>query len=248
MFFEILFKSIITLFSALAGAGIIFFIKLDHHKLCALISFSAGALLSAAAFTLLPESFHAIGLVELLLSAASGYLLFYLIGKYFSHVCPACSATHFDEKTTKKFSEIVLTLITALSLHSFLDGVAISAGISEHSHQDSVFVAITTHKFPEGLALAALMFSSGYSKGKIFLYVFLVESLTVVGALTGLFLVESGISKSLMGAVTAHIAGGFIYLSLHAILGEMLRNHKNLVLISFAAGVILILLVNLFLG
>jgi zinc transporter ZupT len=244
MFVEILLKSVLVVISALAGALLIFGIKLNHKKLCALISFSAGALFSAAIFTLLPESFGYIGWIEMILSAASGYLLFWVISKYFSHVCPACSATHFDEQTTKKFSEIVLTLLTALSIHSLLDGVALTSGM-EHDHQnEAVFFAVLTHKFPEGLALAALMLSSGYVRSKIILYVVLVEALTIVGAVLGYWVFRDAVSPVVISAVMAHIAGGFIFLALHAIMGEMLRNHKNLVIFSFSAGLLLIFLIN----
>ncbi|HSP88918.1 MAG TPA: ZIP family metal transporter, partial [Ignavibacteriaceae bacterium] len=179
----ILFKSFLALISALMGAGSTFLIKLNHKKLCALISLSAGALLGAAAFILVPESSQQLGIIELILSVVSGYLVFWVISKYYSHVCPACSASHFDEQTTKKFSEIFLTLFTALAFHSLLDGVAISAG-GWHSHekQNSIFLAILTHKFPEGLALASLMLGAGLQKSKIILYTILVESTTLLGS------------------------------------------------------------------
>ncbi len=244
---DVLVKAFIPVISALAGALLIFTIKLDHKKLCALISFSAGALFSAAAFTLLPESSEYIPILELIVSLASGYLLFFFISKYFAHVCPACSASHFDEQTTKKFTEIVWTLLTALSIHSFLDGVAITTGSSE-THHESVFAAITTHKFPEGLALAALMFSAGYVRSKILLYVILVELVTVLGAVGGYLFLERTFSPEITGIVMSHISGGFIYLSFHAVLGEMLKNHKGLVITSFLSGLILIFAVHLIFG
>jgi zinc transporter ZupT len=227
---EILEKSFIVVVSAIAGAGVLFFVKLDHKKLCSLISFSAGALMAAALFALLPDSYQSMGIIELAASALSGYLLFFFISRYYSHVCPACAASHFDERTTHKFSEIVLTLLTALSIHSFLDGVAISSGnINALVHDESIFAAIAVHKFPEGLALAALMFSANYNKGKVLFYVILVELVTVLGALSGIFFLKDNLSPLIMGIVMAHIAGGFIYLSVHAVIGEMFKNHKNLV-------------------
>ncbi len=237
------------LISALAGGSVIFFIKVDHKKLCRLISFSAGALLGAAVFTLLPESFEALSTIDIILGALSGYFLFWFISRYFAHVCPACAASHFDEQTTHKFSEIVLTLLIALSIHSFLDGVAVSTGSSAlNTGGNSVFIAILVHKFPEGLALAALMISSGYSKLKILSYVFLVEFTTVIGAIVGLFMFREGISMILIGIVMAHIAGGFIYLAFHAVMGEMLRHHKALVISFFVLGLILIFTVRTFFG
>ena len=248
MFTEIVIKSFIAVISSVSGAGLIFTMKLGHRKLCSLISFSAGALLGAAAFTLIPESSQSIGFVGLVFGVFSGYMLFWLITKYYSHVCPACSASHFDEQTTKKFSEIVLTLLTALSIHSFLDGMAISSGgVDLARGNNSIFIAIATHKFPEGLALAALMFSAGYKKGKILIYVFLVEMVTVLGALFGNYIFRSNISPAIMGIVMAHIAGGFVFLAFHAVFGELVKNHKNLVLVSFGLGILLILSVYLML-
>jgi zinc transporter ZupT len=246
MQFTILTKSIFAVISALAGASLLFTIKLKHKKLCGLISFSAGALLGAAAFALIPESSMNLGWLEVALSVLSGYLIFFFISKYYSHVCPACSASHFDEQTTKKFTEIVLTLLTALSIHSFLDGLAIAtSGLPSHGGDQSVFVAILAHKFPEGLALAALMLSSNYSRLKIFLYVAGVELVTILGSVAGLIFFKSGISGILVGAVMAHIAGGFIYLAIHAVFGEMYKNHKVLVAGSFTTGIVLIFIVHL---
>jgi zinc transporter ZupT len=240
-----LLKAIIALISAVSGAFFLFFIKLDHKKLCALISFSAGALMGAAVFVLIPEAAETLNFIEIFFSALSGYLLFWFISKYFAHVCPACSASHFDAQTAKKFSEIALTLIIALSIHSFLDGLALATGGTGNGHDQSLFIAIATHKFPEGLALAALMFGSNYSRGKVLRNVTLVESSTIIGAIAGFFLFSSKLPASLLGAVMGHISGGFVYLSIHAILGEMLKHHTRLVIISFILGTLLIFSVHL---
>jgi zinc transporter ZupT len=241
----ILFKSFLALVSALFGAGSMFIIKMNHKKLCMLISLSAGALLGAAAFTLIPESSEQLGILELSLSVLSGYLLFFLISRYYSHVCPACSASHFDERTTKKFTEIFLTLFTALAFHSLLDGVAISAGdLQNKNQQSSIFLAILTHKFPEGLALASLMLGAGIAKTKIISYTALVEATTLLGSLVGILLLKEGISFFWISILMAHIAGGFIYLAIHAVIGEMLRHHKTLVISSLLSGFLLILFVH----
>jgi hypothetical protein len=45
----------------------------------------------------------------------------------------------------------------------------------------------------------------------------------------------------------AHVGGGFLYLAAHAVLGEMLKHGKKLVLTSFVVGVVLIGVLNIFL-
>lgn len=235
--------SFLTVLSAILGAVIIFIIRLNHKKLCTLISFSAGALFGAAVFVLIPESLKVINIIEGSIGITSGYLLFGLLTRYYSHVCPACSASHFDERTSQKFSEISRALIIALSIHCFLDGIAIS---SEVEINKSLFFAVFTHKFPEGLALASLMISGGFSKFKVLIYVLGVEMITVIGSISGNTLLNSFITSSLWSLITAHISGGFIFLASHAVLGEMLKNHSRLVIISFALGTILILLISKF--
>lgn len=236
-------KCFLGVFSALIGATFVFFIKLNHYKLCALISFSGGALLSAAIVLFSSGLSSDLNWFYLIFSLASGYLLFFLIGKYYFHVCPACSASHFDENTTKKFSEIALVMITALSFHSIMDGLAMAIP-SGSGHNHSVFGAVLAHKFPEGLALASLLLGSNYKKLHTILIVTAVELSTVIGGLSySVFGLES-FSRSTLVLIEAHLAGGFVYLSLHAILGEMMRHHKTLVITSFIFGIIVILGVN----
>ncbi len=251
MQFDIIIKTGVAVLSALIGAGVIFLFKMNHHRLCSLISISAGALFAAATLIIIPEAFKGfdIGLIEIAISVISGYVVFSLISKYYFHVCPACSASHFDEQTTKKFSEIVLLMITALSLHSLFDGLALSIGISDdHFGGDSIFFAIAVHKLPEGLALASLMTGANYAKSKIILYVFLVQLITVLGAILGSYLISVDISISWISYIMLHIAGGFIYLAYHALAGEMIRNHKKLVIISFSSGFLFILFLHFVIG
>jgi zinc transporter ZupT len=244
MLYEILIKTILAVLSAVLGGYLVFLIKLNHHKLCSLISFSAGALFGVAVFTFLPEAFVKLGIIELVLSLVSGIALFWIISHYIIHVCPACSASHFDEQTTKKFTEIVKLLFGVLAFHSFLDGVAVSTE-GFHSHGgNSVIAAIITHKFPEGLALASLMLGAGYSKFRIMRDVILVESTTILGGLFGVIFLNDYVTPFWLGIIEAHIAGGFLFLAIHAIIGEVFKNHKLLVTLSFISGALIISLVG----
>ncbi|MBX2976751.1 MAG: ZIP family metal transporter [Ignavibacteriaceae bacterium] len=241
---EILIQTTLAVASATVGATILFFIKLNHHKLCSLISFSAGALFGAAVFTFLPEAFEKLSFIELIISISSGIGLFWFISHYIIHVCPACSASHFDEQTTKKFTEIVKLLFVVLSFHSFLDGVAVStAGF--HSHGESVITAILTHKLPEGLALASLMLGAGYSKLRIIRDVVLVESTTILGGLFGVIFLNQFVDIFWLGIIEAHIAGGFLFLAIHAVIGEVFKNHKLMVALSFIGGIALVVSIGL---
>jgi hypothetical protein len=52
-------------------------------------------------------------LVAVALAAAAGYALFFFISEYVHHVCPACSASHFDADAARHFREIAGALCSA---------------------------------------------------------------------------------------------------------------------------------------
>jgi ZIP family zinc transporter len=215
----------------------------SHRRLCALISLGAGTLLGVTVFAILPQSIVNLSWWGVLLALGSGYLLFAVISKYVYHVCPACAASHFDEATTHRFSEIASAMMVALAIHCTADGIAIAAGREAHTENLAggrvldlaLVMAICVHKVPEGLALGALLLGAGLSKSGVIIRVAAVESTTVLGGIAGLFFLQR-ISPTWLDAVVAHVGGGFIFLAAHAVLGEILKHHKALVISNFAAG------------
>src|SRR5213082_2886395 len=232
---------------ALAGGSISASLRLEHKPLCALISFAAGTLLGVTIFAILPESFGACPWWAVLLALITGYALFFFLSKHVHHVCPACAASHFDADATQHFSEIATGLVIALAIHSTTDGVAL--GIQREAPtmeatKWSLFSALCIHKVPEGLALGSLLIGAGLHRSAAFGWVAAVEATTLLGGLIGYFFL-SHISTFWLGLIMAQVGGGFIYLAAHALLGEMLRHGKKLVLISFSAGVALIAVLNI---
>jgi len=232
---------------AVAGGAISITLRLTHKLLCALISFAAGTLLGVTLFAIFPESLGRIDWWWVLLAAATGYALFFLISKHVHHVCPACAASHFDADATKHFGEIAIALIVALAIHSATDGLALSIGQETQTTaagRGSLLAALCIHKVPEGLALGSLLIGAGFSRGRALTWVAAVEATTLVGAFVGFFFLAS-CSSFWLSLFMAHVAGGFVFLAAHAILGEMLKHHKGLVLKSFILGIALIAILNL---
>jgi len=232
---------------ALAGGAVSTSLRLEHKPLCALISFAAGTLLGVTLFAILPESLGACPWWGVILGLATGYALFFFISKHVHHVCPACAASHFDADATRHFSEIATALIIALAIHSTTDGLAL--GIQgEIPAMDatkwSLFSALCIHKVPEGLALGSLLIGAGLHRSAALGWVTAVEATTLLGGVIGYFFLAN-ISTFWLGLIMAHVGGGFIYLAVHAVLGEMLKHGKKLVLTSFSVGVALIALLNI---
>src|SRR6266699_5523469 len=231
---------------ALAGGGISASLRLGHKPLCALISFAAGTLLGVTIFAILPESLSASSWWTVFLALATGYALFFFISKHVHHVCPACAASHFDADATRHFSEIATALIVALAIHSTTDGLAL--GIQHELPATdattwSLFSALCIHKVPEGLALGSLLIGAGMQRAAALGWVAAVEATTLLGGVIGYFFLTN-ISILWLGLIMAHVGGGFIYLATHAVVGEMLKHGKKLVLTSFALGIALIAVLN----
>jgi zinc transporter ZupT len=239
---------------AVAGGAISVMVGLSHRRLCALISLAAGTLLGVTVFSILPESWGAMNWWELALALGSGYVAFWFISKFVYHVCPACAASHFDEATTHRFSEIASALVIALAIHSTMDGVALVAGHEAHGHARSqatnaqldwsLLLAVCVHKVPEGLALGGLLMGAGNTRAKTMAWVAAVEATTLLGGVLGA-LVLPNISTFWLAAVLVHAGGGFLFLAAHAVLGELVKHGKTLVLASFAIGLAAIAGLNL---
>ena len=234
---------------ALIGGAISATLRLSHQMLCALISFAAGTLLGVTLFAIFPESLHAVSGWMVILAAATGYALFFLISKYVHHVCPACAASHFDADAARHFSDIAVALVVALAVHSTSDGIALGIGQVTNSTDAgtwSLFAALCIHKLPEGLALGSLLIGAGYKRAITLGWVATTEATTLAGGAIGFFLLNHT-SLFWLALIMAHVGGGFIYLAAHALLGEMMRHGKQLVVTSFSIGAVLIATLNILL-
>jgi len=228
---------------AVAGGGAGAVLGKSHKRLCALISLGAGSLLGVTLFAILPETVHELTWWGLLLAFGSGYAVFYFVTKYVYHVCPACAASHFDEATTHRFSEIAGGMMIALAIHCTADGMALAAGHEAELANApggrvlnlSLVVAICVHKVPEGLALGSLLLGAGYKGTPMLWRVAAVEGTTLLGGIIGM-LVMGKVSQVWVAAVVGHAGGGFLFLAAHAVIGEIFKHHKALVLTSFAIG------------
>jgi ZIP family zinc transporter/zinc and cadmium transporter len=233
------FPFVILAFALAVGGGVLgATLGTSHKRLCALISVGAGSLLGVTVFAILPETLQGLNWWQLLLGLASGYAVFAVVSKYIFHVCPACAASHFDEATTHRFSEIASAMMLALGIHCTVDGLAMAAGgdkSTSHATGFTIILAVCVHKVPEGLALGALLLGAGLSRKRIIYSVMGVEATTLLGGAAGLIFFPT-VSPFWISIALAHAGGGFLFLATHAVLGEILKHHKALVLGSFAAG------------
>jgi zinc transporter ZupT len=237
---SILFQIFLAFGIAVAGGALSGLLARTHRQLCAFISLGAGTLLGVALCGIAPECLESLKMWEFLLAGASGYFLFALVTRYVYHICPACAASHFDEATTHRLAEFATAMMFALAIHCTVDGLALAAGNGSGNEVEnklgfSIAFAICVHKFPEGLALGALLLGGGVARTKMLWLVAAVESTTILGGLVGWLFLHNA-SNFWLALALANAAGGFFYLGVHAVVGEILKHHKALVLANFAAG------------
>lgn len=231
--------------SAAAGALLVLTLGVSHKQLCAMISFAAGALLAVTCFHLLPEAWGHVPAWEIALALFSGYAVFYLISRYVFHLCPACAASHFEEQSSAKLKSLFIPLVIALTVHNIMDGIALTLGKHlESGHEHSIFYTLTAHKFPEGLALCALLIRSGKKKAAAFLWTLVLESTMFVGWFAGETFLSEMRDLEWIHLVLLHIGGGFVFLSFHATLNEMEEHSPRFIFLFFMAGFILMGLIR----
>lgn len=238
-----LIQNLVVLASVSLGASLALTVGVSHRHLCALISFAAGILFATTLFHILPEASDALDWFPLLGGLASGYLLFYVMSSLVFHVCPACAASHFDEQVTSAFKSIAFLLTVALGVHCVMDGMAIALGMELETQLDrSIFLAVALHKFPEGLALAALLLKARFTRIQALGITLGIESLTFFGWLLGFFGLQGLELQGWFYFLLVHIGGGFIYLALHALVNESKEHSPRYIIFFFLLGIGLIVL------
>ncbi len=212
MAFLLLRSTIATLVAFTGGALGVWLGRVAARRLPLLVILAMAALLAVTLCDVLPDAKAFLTWPLFLVATASGYGLFWLVGRYVYHLCPACSIGAFDKATTERLSQSVLLLMVALGLHSTMDGVAVVVGDTITGHPNlAMLLAVSLHKLPEGLALALLLLGAGYGRRKALLWTWAIESTTELGALLAVLGLRH-VSPLGLGLLMANVGGGFVYL------------------------------------
>jgi zinc transporter ZupT len=189
-----------------------------------LVPLSAGVLLGLAAFGVLPEVAAETGWMAGLAVAAGGYALLLLLNRYVYPICPTCSHDHDHAACATVLHGFAGPLISAGSLHSFLDGWSIAAAqvAVPPGLRLAVPLAVALHKVPEGLALGGILQAAVRRRSAALAWCVVVEGVTVAGGAMGLVM-----APRLGSAWTIYplglAAGWLFYLGFHAIHEEWKR-------------------------
>jgi zinc and cadmium transporter len=215
-----LYSAVIVL-GAIAGA----IVPLTYRKdggMVTFLAFAAGVMFGAAFFHMLPEAFHSGGYAAFSW-VPLGFLFLFLLERYvLVHACeePPDCAEHGAGHT------LGLTAFLGLSAHTLFDGIALGSATME-GVGFMAFVAITAHKVPSSLSLAAILKSEGKSRTAILGYsaaygLMVPAGVALYFGLNAILRFETMASRAL-----AFSAGTFLYIAVSDLLPHVNRHGKD---------------------
>jgi ZIP family zinc transporter len=191
-----------------------------------IIAFGAGIRIGAAYFDLIPESVEHLGdsLDLAMIFTAVGFLAFYAIEKLTSLHVGHETATELDHDESGHRHVGFIGAI-GMSLHSFLDGVALAAGLTVGGGLGLVIAfVVVVHRFSDGIGIVSLLLAAHTPMLEIYRWVGLVALAPVAGVILGLLL---PIPDQVLGAMLAIFAGFFLYIGAAELLPEAHRSHRS---------------------
>ncbi len=182
-----------------------------------LISFSAGTLLGAAFFDLLPEAIIGSDAAIALEFAFAGLLVAFAVEKVIHW-------HHHHAGSVKEHHRPLGTLtLVGDGFHNFFDGVAIAAAFMVNVPLGiTTTIAIALHEIPQEIGDYGLLLYSGYSRARALAFNFLSALTAIAGGL--LFYFFSGAVAHLESYALGFTGGMFLYIAAADLLPEL---HKE---------------------
>ena len=210
---------IITFFSTMVGG--IFTLRRTGIDINLIFAFAAGALIGISFFDILPESISissstGITLNVLMSVVVLAFLLFHTLDQ-----CLICLHATTDDRPGHGPQLSGIMKASGLSLHSFLDGVAIGTAFYVTFELGLlVAMAVVFHDFSDGLNTVTVMLRSGSSTRSAFSWLLLDSVMPMLGAIAAFF---AQIPLSIIAVILAFFTGEFLYLGATDLLPEAHR-------------------------
>ncbi|MGV3598788.1 MAG: ZIP family metal transporter [Bacteroidota bacterium] len=185
-----------------------------------LLAFSGSFLLSLSILVLMPHVFSGHDSEFAGMFVLAGFLLqvfldFFTKGADHGHYHP-------DEK--KHSHRIPVSLIAALSIHSFIEGIPIGTGAYHNAGFGTAMITgIALHEVPAAFVLVSVLRANHLSNKVVFPLMVLYASMSLIGALVGSQF--DGLNEESLHNILAIVIGSFLHIST-TILFESSENHR----------------------
>ncbi len=225
--FYTIIATLVVSFSAFVG---VFTMSLNekslHRILTVLVAYSAGTILGAALFDLLPEAVELVEKELVYLIIAFGFVFFLLLERslYWYH-----GHGHKHEFMTEKNdipeSFAYLNLIGDF-IHNFVDGMIIATSfVNSLTVGIATTIAVIFHELPQEMGDYGILIYAGIERRKALILNVAAAFSVVVGGIFGSIFLR--VINQLEGYMVAFSAGAFIFLSASELIPEMHEEHDS---------------------
>ena len=242
------------------GAGCVFFMKKSMNQMLqrALTGFAAGVMVAASVWSLIiPAIEQASGMGKLsFVPSAVGFLIGIFFLLLMDHIIPHLLANSDEAEGPVSNLRKTTMLVLAVTLHNIPEGMAIGvvyAGWITGNEQISAMGAlalslgIAIQNFPEGAIISLPLVSEGTGKRKAFLYGMLSGVVEPLGALLTIW--AATLVVPFLPYLLRFAAGAMMYVVVEALIPELSEGkHSNVGTILFAAGFVLMMILDVALG
>lgn len=210
-----------------------------RDRLHLILAFSAGSLLGVAFFDLLPESIQLANgnyqIATITTIVAAGFLLYMVLNNFFTlHPCEEGGCENHSHKGQLGAG--------SLSVHSFLDGMAIGLGFQVSSAVGLIIAAaVLTHDFSDGINTISIVLKNQGNVRNAFKWLIVDAVAPVLGILSTLFFT---LPEKSLGLILALFCGFFLYIGASDLLPESHHKHPGVLTALFTllgAGLIFLI-------
>lgn len=252
---------LIPLIGTTLGAACVFIMKKEINELVnkGLIGFAAGVMVAASVWSLIIPSITMSSDMDnfAFIPAAIGVIVGIAFMLLLDRIIPHLHYNN-DKPEGLKSEKIrkATMLVLAVVFHNIPEGMAVGVVFAGVMSQNSLItlsgalalsIGIAIQNFPEGAIISMPLRSEGISKCKSFLYGFLSGVVEPIGAL--LTILFSSTINPLMPYLLSFAAGSMIYVVVEELIPESSAGeHSNIGTIGFAAGFVIMMILDVALG
>ncbi|USG64889.1 ZIP family metal transporter [Brevibacillus ruminantium] len=229
-----------SLLSALAtGIGalpILFFRQVSHHWRDILLAFTAGIMMAASTFSLIPQAMKQDSLIIVCLGVMTGTVLLTLLESVIPHIDLEHTRVNISMDTQS------ILILSAITLHNIPEGL--SVGVSYSSEQGGlgglIAFAIGLQNVPEGFLVALFLINQRVSRWKAFLLATLTGSVEIVAAIVGFYL--TSVVEGLVPYGLSFAAGAMLFIVYKELIPESHGDgHERSATFSFIIGLLVMI-------
>lgn len=250
----------IPFFGTALGASFVFFLKKEMNEFVrkTLLGFASGVMVAASVWSLLipaMEMSEHMGKLAFIPAAAGflGGMLFLLImDKVIPHLHLDSDCPEGPRCALSKTS----MLLFAVTLHNIPEGMAVGVVLAGMQNSDTgitmmsalaLSIGIAIQNIPEGAIISMPLKGTGISRGRAFADGVLSGAVEPVGALLTVWL--ASYIEPVLPYLLAFAAGAMLYVVVEELIPESAEgDHTNVATLGFAAGFVVMMILDVALG